>query len=160
MRLTSKVPFLLIAYYDWILENSLTPHIRVRVRDGDGIPPNHPGIHEGSIIISIDPSAVVDFGLTNEAVIFRARFGGRDTQIRVAFNDLMLIFAKETSVGYAFEESEKPKEKTKIAGPLMVEVTTGRDAPEQVVDGQPVMPVDETLTRPRPTGKPTLRIVK
>lgn len=148
MQLTSKVPHLLIAYYEWILENTLTPHIRVRVRDGDGIPKNHSGIHEGTIVLNIDPSAIRDFGMTDEAVVFRVRFGGKDTPVQILFNDIMLVFAKETRIGHAFEESDLPQEsvkKVKLTEPIMVTINVNDEKPPEP---------------PRPTSKPTLRIVK
>ena len=61
--------------HEWMADNAHTPHIVVDTSvDGVSVPPEH--IKDGKIILNISESAAHNLKLTNDAVSFRARFGG------------------------------------------------------------------------------------
>lgn len=74
-QLTPRRPYLLRAFYEWLLDNQLTPHLVVDVM--------LPGVHvpmeyarDGQIVLNIAPRAVGNLELSNDEVRFNARFGG------------------------------------------------------------------------------------
>jgi stringent starvation protein B len=71
----SKRPYLIRAMHEWMCDNGHTPHIVVDTSfDGVAVPQEH--IKDGKIILNISETAAHNLKLTNDAVSFRARFGG------------------------------------------------------------------------------------
>ena len=71
----SKRPYLIRAMHEWMGDNGHTPHIVVDTSfDGVSVPQEH--IKDGKIILNISETAAHNLKLTNDAVSFRARFGG------------------------------------------------------------------------------------
>lgn len=72
-QLTPRRPYLLRAFYEWLLDNQLTPHLVVDVM--------LPGVHvpmeyarDGQIVLNIAPRAVGNLELSNDEVrLMRAR---------------------------------------------------------------------------------------
>lgn len=109
MEMTSNKPYLIRAFYDWIVDNQLTPYISVDATyPGTQVPLEH--VKDGHIVLNISPAATRGLLLENDRVVFSARFGGRTEQIFVSPNAILEIFAKENGRGIAFaiEEGETP----------------------------------------------------
>ena len=108
--MTSRRPYLIRAIYEWITDNSLTPHILVNAEYADvEVPTEH--VHEGKIILNINPSAVQGLQIGNELIEFSARFGTVAMQVRIPVPAVMAIYARENGQGMAFNDepdSEKP----------------------------------------------------
>ncbi|MFO1372137.1 MAG: ClpXP protease specificity-enhancing factor [Candidatus Competibacteraceae bacterium] len=131
--MTSTRPYLIRALYEWIEDNGLTPHVLVNAElPGVEVPKQH--IHEGRIVLNINPSAVHDLQLGNEWIEFSARFGGVARVVRIPVAAVLAIYARENGQGMAF--GEEP----------------GSDEPP------PDAPQPDKPTRP--DRKPTLKIVK
>ena len=74
--MTPKKPYLLRAMYDWILDNQFTPHIVVDTTFPEvQVPPGY--AQEDKITLNLAPRAVTGFAMNNEALEFKASFGGR-----------------------------------------------------------------------------------
>lgn len=74
--MTSTRPYLLRAFYDWIVDNHCTPHIVVNAHaDGVEVPQEY--VEKGQIVLNIAVSAVYGLQLGDEAVAFQARFAGQ-----------------------------------------------------------------------------------
>lgn len=109
MAMTSNKPYLVRAFYDWIVDNELTPYILVDATyPGIQVPPEH--VRQGRIVLNISPAATRGLLLENDRIVFTARFSGQTQQIFVAPNSVLEIYAKENGRGIAFaiEEGEEP----------------------------------------------------
>ena len=101
-QLTARRPYLLRAFYDWLLDNQLTPHLVVDI--------NLPGVQvpleyarDGQIVLNIAPRAVGNLDLGNDEVSFNARFGGVPRQVNVPMAAILAIYARENGAGTMFE---------------------------------------------------------
>ncbi len=109
MAMTSNKPYLIRAFYDWIVDNELTPYILVDARYPNvQVPKEH--VRHDRIVLNISPSATRGLLLENDRIVFTARFSGQTEQIFVAPNAVLEIYAKENGRGIAFpvEEGEEP----------------------------------------------------
>ena len=101
MLMTSNRPYLIRAFYDWIVENELTPYILVAANyPGVQVPLEH--VRDERIVLNISPSATRGLLLENDRIVFTARFSGQTEQIFVAPNAVLEIYAKENGRGIAF----------------------------------------------------------
>ena len=74
-QLTPRRPYLLRAFYEWLLDNQLTPHLVVDVTlPGVQVPMEY--ARDGQIVLNIAPRAVGNLELANDEVRFNARCGG------------------------------------------------------------------------------------
>ncbi len=87
--------------HEWMADNGHTPHIVVDASvDGVSVPPEH--IKDGKIILNISESAAHNLKLLNDAVSFRARFGGVPYDVWVPTASVLGIYARETGQGMIF----------------------------------------------------------
>jgi stringent starvation protein B len=87
--------------HEWMADNGHTPHIVVDASiDGVNVPPEH--IKDGKIILNISESAAHNLKLANDAVSFRARFGGVPFDVWVPSGSILGIYARETGQGMIF----------------------------------------------------------
>ncbi|HNW78209.1 MAG TPA: ClpXP protease specificity-enhancing factor [Candidatus Competibacteraceae bacterium] len=135
--MTSSRPYLIRALYEWIDDNGLTPHLLVNAEyPGVEVPRQH--VHEGRIVLNINPSAVRDLRLGNEWIEFSARFGGIARLVRIPLAAVQAIYARENGQGMAFGDE-----------------TLDENQPE--TDSQPE---PEPPTPSGPARRPVLKIVK
>jgi len=109
MPLTSSQPYLLRAIYEWIVDNSLTPYILVDASNDDVQVPRQ-FVEDGKIVLNIAPRAVSNLQLTNEQVLFSARFSGQPMQVMLPMRTVLAIYAKENGQGMVFNENNEPPE--------------------------------------------------
>jgi len=101
--MTSNRPYLIRAFYDWIVANGLTPYITVDATvEGAHLP--QPYIRDGQIVLNISPRAVQQLQLGNDAISFSARFGGISQQVVVPPRAVVAIYARENGEGMLFGE--------------------------------------------------------
>lgn len=106
--MTSPKPYLLRAYYDWVVDNGLTPYVVLEAgRPGVQVPTEH--VREGQIVLDLSPSAVRDLVMDNVSVSFSARFGGRAQVIRAPIEAVRAIYARENGEGMVFPEEPTPE---------------------------------------------------
>lgn len=159
--MTARRPYLLRAFYDWLLDNDLTPHLVVDI--------NLPGVmvpleyaRDGQIVLNIAPRAVGNLELTNEEVHFNARFGGVPRQVVVPMVAVMAIYARENGAGTmfepepAYEQLAGDNETQQAPSETMMSVIDG-DLPD---DAETSGSDDDNDPPPRGGGRPALRIVK
>ncbi|AIR87636.1 ClpXP protease specificity-enhancing factor [Erwinia sp. S63] len=156
-QLTARRPYLLRAFYDWLLDNQLTPHLVVDI--------NLPGVQvpleyarDGQIVLNIAPRAVGNLDLANDEVRFNARFGGVPRQVSVPMAAVLAIYARENGAGTMFEpEPAYELETNEQEGQeeTMMSVIDG-DRPDDAADNDH-SPDDEPPPR---GGRPSLRVVK
>ena len=101
--MTSNRPYLLRALYQWIGDNSMTPHLLVdATRDGVQVPAST--VKEGRVVLNIAARAVAQLDLGNREVRFKARFGGVSQSVVVPVTAILAIYAQETGQGMMLPE--------------------------------------------------------
>lgn len=102
MGMTSNRPYLVRAYYEWIVDNDCTPYLVVNaLADGVEVPQSY--VSSGQITLNIAPRTVRNFSMDNERISFNTRFGGLPTDIDVPISAVMGIYAHENGQGIVFE---------------------------------------------------------
>jgi stringent starvation protein B len=128
--MTPSRPYFIRAVYEWILDNELTPYLLVNASYPLVQVPNE-FVSEGKIILNLTPSAIRNLHMGNDEVEFSARFGGKARNLHVPVGAILAVYAKENGKGMFFDEDEIPPPDDQ-----------GNDAP------------------PKPSGKPSLKVVK
>ncbi|QMV15365.1 Stringent starvation protein B [Vibrio spartinae] len=155
-NMTPRRPYMLRAFYDWLLENDLTPHLVVDATlPGVRVPVEF--IQDGQIILNIAPRAIGNLELGNDAIMFNARFGGRPHSVIVPIFAVQAIYARENGAGTMFEPEDSYIQQLEQAQEQEQEELQSIDVVETTDTDDTVSPDDEP---PRPRGKPSLRVVK
>ncbi len=103
--MTSNRPYLIRAFYDWIVANGMTPYITVDAAvEGSVLPQSY--VRDGQIILNISPRAVQQLQLGDEAISFSARFAGMALQVVVPPRAVVAIYARENGEGMLFGEDK------------------------------------------------------
>ncbi|MEC5319951.1 ClpXP protease specificity-enhancing factor [Brenneria populi subsp. brevivirga] len=162
-QLSPRRPYLLRAFYDWLLDNQLTPHLVVDVTlPGVMVPMEF--ARDGQIVLNIAPRAVGGLELADDSVRFSARFGGVPRQVYVPMTAVLAIYARENGAGTMFEpepayesagEFDNSQDETATSGTVMSIV----DNNPPVVTDEDGHPDDEPPQPPK-GGRPSLRVVK
>ncbi|MBJ9975753.1 ClpXP protease specificity-enhancing factor [Pseudomonas sp. S75] len=144
--MNSSRPYLVRALYEWIVDNDCTPHMLVNAE--------YPAVQvpqgfasDGQIVLNISPSAVRNLHMDNDAVSFEGRFGGVAHTLHVPSGAILGIYARENGQGMVFELE-----------PSLIEddATELDDGLEPDDDGSP----QGGGQPPRPSGRPSLKVVK
>lgn len=160
-QMKPRRPYLVRAYYDWLLDNNLTPHLVVdAMLPGVQVPMDF--VRDGQIVLNIAPRAVGNLELGNDAIRFNARFGGIPQQVDVPMAAVLALYARENGAGTLFEPEvayDLPDE-DEFAAAAEEEASANAEPNLVLVEelaGDDNGPDDEP---PRPRGRPTLRVVK
>ncbi len=98
-------PYLLRAMHEWMVDNSLTPHIVVDARrEGLIVPAGH--AKDGKLVLNVSLTATRNLSLGNELVTFEARFGGVPQHVEVPVEAVLGIYARESGRGMLFPEED------------------------------------------------------
>ncbi len=99
--MTSNRPYLLRAFYDWIVDNQCTPHLVVNAEyPAVTIPTQF--VQDGQIVLNVSPSAVAQFSMDNQELCFNARFSGQPMRVVVPIGAVLAIYARENGEGTVF----------------------------------------------------------
>ena len=128
--MTPTRPYFLRAVYEWIVDNDCTPYMAVNATIPSVQVPSE-HVVDGKIILNLSPGAIANLHISNESVEFGARFSGVARNIFVPMSAVLGVYAKENGQGMAF--------------PL--------DEYDDVI-------VEPDPEPPKPTGRPTLKVVK
>lgn len=105
----SSRPYLLRAFYEWIVDNQLTPYMVVN-SEWPGVQVPQEYAENGRIVLNIDPNAIMSLNMRNDRVTFNARFGGVPFDIDVPIRAVAAIYAKENGKGMVFKDDEEEDE--------------------------------------------------
>ena len=97
---TSTRPYLIRALHDWCSDNGLTPYIAVFVDSHVQVPNEY--VKNNEIVLNVGFEATTGLKLGNEAIEFKARFGGKSREIMVPVDHVIAIYARENGQGMAF----------------------------------------------------------
>ncbi|MDP5136669.1 ClpXP protease specificity-enhancing factor [Rheinheimera baltica] len=107
--MTANRPYLLRAFYEWIVDNSCTPYLVVdATANGVKVPTQF--IQNGQIVLNVLPSAVGNLQLGNDAITFNARFGGQPFALFIPVSAVLAIYARENGAGTVFTLEEEEDE--------------------------------------------------
>lgn len=96
---------MLRAFYDWMVDSQLTPHLLVdAASEAVAVPRNH--VVDGRILLNISPAAVHRLSLGNDAVRFDGRFSGRVFAVTAPVETVLALYAKETGEGVMFNAGQ------------------------------------------------------
>ena len=144
----SNRPYLLRAFYDWIVDNDCTPYIVVNAHyPGVEVPQDF--VTDGQIVLNIAPRAVSSFEMNNDHLQLSTRFSGMPIDIYLPVGAVMGIYTQENGQGMVFEPEDpedEPPEPPK--GP-------------QAISADPQKPSKKSSTKPsKGKAKPSSRVVK
>ena len=137
--MNSSRPYLVRALYEWIVDNDCTPHMLVN-SDYPKVQVPSGFASDGQIVLNVAPVAVRNLHIDNEAVSFEGRFGGVPHTLYVPIAAILGIYARENGQGMVFE---------------LDELLEAEDELEPDDDGPPA-----GTEPPRPSGRPSLKVVK
>ena len=127
--MTPNRPYLLRAFFDWIVDNDCTPHIIVDAHHPMVAVPQE-FVKDGQIVLNIAPRAVTNLSLDGDDVQFSARFNGMPVDIYVPIAGVLGIYAQENGQGMVFDKEdshEPPPSATPPSAPKMVRSSEAKD---------------------------------
>ena len=146
-NLTPSRPYLLRAFYEWLLDNELTPHLLVNAGLPHTLVPQQ-YVKDGQIVLNIAPQAVVGLQMDNDAVSFSARFGGSPFQVYVPMAAVVSVQARENGAGTFFPPEPAYEE-------WLATLETSEGGEHTAIEPEP----EDDPPAPK-KGKPNLRVVK
>jgi stringent starvation protein B len=97
---SSTRPYLIRALHDWCTDNGFTPYVAVFVDRTVQVPVEY--VKNSEIVLNIGFEATSGLRLGNDAIEFKARFGGVARDIVVPIDHVVAIYARENGQGMAF----------------------------------------------------------
>jgi stringent starvation protein B len=144
----SNRPYLLRAFYEWIIDSKATPILVIDAHHPHcKIPIDY--VEGGEIIFNISPAAVRDFEITNECVEFKASFSGIVHIISVPVKAILAIYAEENGEGIFFDAEEDD-------GGEAGEIVQLKNGQELSLDGA----AEKNTQTPLKKNKPVLKLVE
>ena len=150
-KTTPKRPYLLRAYFDWLVDNGLTPYLVVDATYyGVKVPVEY--VKDGQIVLNLSATAVGNLVISHETIQFNARFRGIPQDIYIPMGAALAIYARENGDGVMFEPEKVYDEQVQIP-----DLDQPNDFSEAVDK-----PKAKTTTKPKSADKASshLRIVK
>lgn len=97
-----KRPYLLRAYYDWLVDNDFTPYLVVDATYwGVNVPVEY--VKDGQIVLNLSSNATGNLVLANDFIQFNARFKGVSRELYIPMGAALAIYARENGDGVMFE---------------------------------------------------------
>jgi len=163
MQEISTKPYFMRAIYEWCTDNGFTPYMAVKVNHAARVPMEF--VRNGEIVLNISFGATSGLKMDNDAVAFKARFGGVSREIYVPVENVLAVYASENGQGMAFEvdlseaseESEEPAAEVEEISKPVLGLASVKSAPA---------PVENQLSEEEPkkpekkSEKPSLKIIK
>lgn len=132
----SNRPYLVRAFYEWIVDSSCTP---ILVLDATNPRCNIPeGFSEGGeIVFNISPNAIRELKITADFVEFKASFTGVVSIISAPINAILAIYAEENGEGLFFDGEEEEASSPVAASPVKLQSIEGSMATAEDVLSNP-----------------------
>lgn len=112
--LTPSRPYLLRAYYHWLLDNQLTPCIVVKAPH-HGVKVPLESIKDGKVVLNIAPQAVIEFEMGMDTLRFGVCFSGVPQEVVIPLAAVVGIYARENGAGTLFAEEPAYQQVTKLS---------------------------------------------
>lgn len=101
----SNKPYLIRAFYDWIVDSACTPYILINAAFPRCKVPQE-FVENNEITLNISPQAIRDFKITKDSVELRASFSGVVHIIYAPLKAVLAIYANENQQGMFFDYEE------------------------------------------------------
>lgn len=102
-KMTSFKPYLFSAWYEWLTDNYITPHLIVDTTvEGVKVPQDY--VKDNNIVLSMAPAAIHDYQLKSSGISFKAMFRGVSEDIFVPFKAMVYMIAVENGQGFPIGE--------------------------------------------------------
>ncbi|MBC3872605.1 ClpXP protease specificity-enhancing factor [Undibacterium flavidum] len=156
----STKPYLLRAIYEWCTDNGFTPYLSVKVSGAVQVPMEF--VRKGEIVLNVAFSATSGLKMDNEAVTFKARFGGVSRDIYVPVANVQAIFASENGQGMVFDEVEideapAPEVLVEPAKPVLGLASVSVREDDSALDSGKT---DNPEKNQKKSEKPSLKVIK
>jgi stringent starvation protein B len=155
----STKPYLLRAIYEWCTDNGFTPYLSVKVNGAVQVPMEF--VRKGEIVLNIAFSATSGLKMDNDAVSFKARFGGVSRDLYIPVRNIQAIFSSENGQGMVFDEVEDELNSESLAvesvKPTIGLASVGAKDEKLVVE---LENQEETKKTQKKSEKPSLKIIK
>ncbi len=110
----SNRPYLLRALHQWIVDSGCTPQILVDATfPGVDVPPSV--VTDGQVVLNVSYSATQGLELSNEWIMFAARFSGVSHQLAIPMDAVRVIFVRENDWQMVFP-AEPPADEAEVDG--------------------------------------------
>jgi len=170
----STKPYMLRAIYEWCTDSGFTPYLAVKVDAATTVPLEF--VKKGEIVLNISYGATSGLKMDNDAIHFRARFGGVSREIYVPVHNVLAIYANENGQGMAFEvttpsadatpsPASAPEPALQLAptapstpAPALASVPSGEQEASKPSTATPAP--DGNDEPPKKGGRPTLTVIK
>jgi len=145
----SNKPYLLRAFYQWIVDSDCTPILSMNA--------NHPKlkiptefIDGDEVLFNISPTAVRDLKILNDTIEFKAAFSGVIHIISAPFKAALGVYAEENGEGIYFDADELDEDESDSGSVVQLrEIDTGYAQNPEVSEIESIPPTE----KPRPTLK-------
>lgn len=150
MSMTPNRPYLIRAFFEWIVDNECTPYVSVDAYYPEvSVPQDY--VNDGQIVLNLAPRAITELTMDNKAIAFSTRFGGVPTSIYLPINAITGIYARENGQGMVFDVEDHPAPTASAPKPVeVVETKVDPDKPKPPSGG------GSSSSKKRPS----LRIIK
>jgi stringent starvation protein B len=154
MDMISNRPYLLRAFYDWIVDSQCTP---VLVADAKHprckIPEEY--VQDNEIVFNISPTAVRDLDISNDWVQFRASFHGVVHVTSIPIGAVLALYADENNEGIFFDGTEE-----ELGSDIEAPANYAFSPLNKSYQEEPAIVSHSSSDREQVKGKPSLRIVE
>jgi stringent starvation protein B len=127
----SNKPYLIRAFYEWIVDSVCTPLLVVDATlPRCNVPQEY--VENGEIILNISPDAIRDLKVNGSLVEFKASFSGIAHLISVPLRAVLAIYAEENGQGMFFDvENEDDSDWDEVAIDQSDDVDSATSNPEK-----------------------------
>jgi stringent starvation protein B len=155
----STKPYLLRAIYEWCTDNGFTPYLSVKVNGAVQVPMEF--VRKGEIVLNIAFSATSGLKMDNDAVSFKARFGGVSRDLYIPVRNIQAIFSSENGQGMVFDEVEDELIPDASAiEPVKPTIGLASVSTKDEKAGVELDEQEETKEKQKKLEKPSLKIIK
>lgn len=102
----SNKPYLLRAFYEWIVDSGCTPVIIASATHPDCKVPPQAIEKNGEVVLNISPNAIRELNMGNDFIAFRASFATVQCSISLPIAAIRNLYAHENGVGIQFDDEE------------------------------------------------------
>lgn len=142
----SNRPYLLRAFYQWIVDNSCTPILVVdATHPRCKIPKDY--AEGGEIVFNISPSAIRDLKMANDCIEFKASFSGVIHIIYAPIKAVLAVYAEENGEGIFFDAEDEDDGSDSVV--QLTSIEGGMETMRQ-----------EATSSSQPKSKPFLKLVE
>ena len=101
IKLTPPNPYLIRAFYEWLVDNDLTPHIIISAKIPDVVIPLD-YVQDEKLVLNVSPDAIRNLRIDNDLLECDAQFAKITHHISTPICAITAVYAKENGVGMSF----------------------------------------------------------